>query len=87
MDFEFDPAKSRSNQAKHGIGFEEAKQLWDDEKRVEAPAPSEKEERFLLIGMIEDKHWIAVVTYRTDRIRIISVRRARKVEIENYLGR
>jgi len=34
--------------------------------------------------MIEGKHWSAIVTYRSERIRLISVRRARKEEIAIY---
>ena len=30
MDFEFDKNKSAANKQKHGIDFNEAKQLWDD---------------------------------------------------------
>ena len=35
MQFEFDPEKSRANQAKHGIDFVEAQRLWDDSDLVE----------------------------------------------------
>ncbi|WP_258546973.1 BrnT family toxin [Marinomonas rhizomae] len=45
---------------------------------------SEGEQRFLLVGKIGEKHWSAVVTYRDARIRLISVRRSRKKEIELY---
>jgi hypothetical protein len=34
--------------------------------------------------MIGEICWTAIITYRAERIRIISVRRARTVEIENY---
>jgi hypothetical protein len=84
MDFEFDPVKSTANKAKHGIDFEEAKQLWKDDNLFEVPAPWEEEPRYAVIGMVGAKYWTAIVTYRADRIRIISVRRARTVEIENY---
>jgi hypothetical protein len=36
------------------------------------------------IGKIGDKHWSAVITYRNEKIRIISVRRARKEEVAIY---
>jgi uncharacterized DUF497 family protein len=84
MDFEFDPAKSASNREKHGIDFEEARQLWADPDLLEVPAVSVDEPRFLMIGKIGDKIWSAVVTWRDNRVRIISVRRARPVEIEHY---
>ena len=86
MEFEFDPAKSRANQAKHGIDFEEAQAIWKDDDRFELPLVSEEEPRFLMIGMIGEKHWAAIVTYRSDRIRIVSVRRGRDVEVACYEG-
>ncbi len=84
MNFEFDPAKSASNREKHGIDFEEAQQLWADPDLLEVPAVSVDEPRFLMIGRIGDRIWAAVATWREDRIRIISVRRARPMEIEHY---
>lgn len=47
-------------------------------------ARSTDEARFLLIGKIGSKHWSAVITYRGDKVRIISVRRSRKEEVELY---
>ncbi len=84
MDFEFDPCKSESNKEKHGIDFEEAKALWNDPHLLEIEAQTIGESRFLLIGKIADKHWSAVITYRREKIRIISVRRSRKEEVELY---
>ena len=51
---------------------------------VEVPARTTGEPRWLVIGRMGGKHWSAVVTYREDRIRIISVRRARDEEIGIY---
>lgn len=87
MDFEFDEAKSQSNHAKHGIDFVTAQQLWADHDRIEIPARTEDEPRFLVIGTIDDKCWSAVITYRNDRVRIISVRRSRTEEVEIYESR
>lgn len=87
MEFEFDPDKSASNQNKHGIDFNQAQQLWTDPNRVEIQARTEDEQRFLVIGKISQQHWAAVITYRAERIRIISVRRARDSEIELYESR
>jgi uncharacterized DUF497 family protein len=39
MDFEFDPATSAANLAKHGIDFVAAQALWSDPDRLEIPAP------------------------------------------------
>ena len=84
MKFEFDLKKSLSNKDKHGIDFEEAKALWSDPHLLEIEATSTDEPRFLLIGMINGKYWSAIVTYRGDKTRIISVRRSRKEEVELY---
>ena len=84
MDFEFDDNKSESNESKHGIDFVEAQKLWDDPERLEIPARTEDESRFFVIGQIAGKCWSAVITYREQRIRIISVRRSRKQEIALY---
>jgi uncharacterized DUF497 family protein len=84
MEFEFDPVKSAANKAKHGIDFDEAKALWQDDNRIEITAVSETEDRHSVTGMIQELYWTAFITYRADRIRIISVRRARTVEIEIY---
>ena len=84
MPFEYDPRKSDLNRDKHGIDFEEAQALWDDEASLEIPAKNLDEPRFLVIGKIKGKHWSAVITYRDDNIRIISVRRSRDEEIELY---
>ena len=84
MPFEYDPHKSDLNRAKHGIDFNEAQLLWDDEVFLEIPAKNLDEPRFLVIGKIKGKHWSAVITYRGENIRIISVRRSRDEEIELY---
>ena len=82
--FEFDEAKSRSNRKKHGIDFLQAQALWDDPDLLEIPAKIVDEPRCLLIGIIESKHWSAVVTYRNERIRLISVGRSRPEEVALY---
>ena len=84
MEFEYDARKSASNLAKHGIDFDQAQALWDDLDLLEIPAKTEDEPRWLLIGKIEGKHWSAVVTYRSDVTRIISVRRSRIEEVALY---
>lgn len=86
MEFEFDAAKSRQNREKHGIDFVQAQALWHDPERIEVPARTEDEPRFLVIGRIGTGHWSAVVTYRNERTRIISARRSRPEEIQIYEG-
>jgi len=86
MIFEFDSKKSASNKQKHGLDFDEAQALWNDPDFIEIPVQTIDEPRFLVIGMIEGKHWSGVITYRGDKVRIISVRRSRKEEVEIYEG-
>ncbi len=82
--FEFDHNKSQSNKDKHGIDFDQAKLLWLDSMLVEIPAKTTDESRFLVIGQISEKHWSAIITYRNNNIRIISVRRSRPEEVKIY---
>lgn len=82
--FEFDEDKSQSNLTKHGIDFVGAQKLWDDPDLLEIPAKTVDEDLFLIIGRIAEKHWSGVITYRNESIRIISVRRSRKEEVELY---
>ena len=84
MPFEYDPKKSQNNREKHGINFDESQALWTDEDRLEIPAKTLDEPRYLVIGKIRGKYWSAVITYRGENIRIISVRRSRDEEIELY---
>ncbi len=82
--FEFDAAKSESNRTKHGIDFVEAQRLWNDPMLLEIPAKTDDELRYLVIGVIDGKHWSAAITYRGANIRLISVRRARTEEVALY---
>jgi uncharacterized DUF497 family protein len=84
ISLEFDAAKSESNRTKHGIDFVEAQRLWNDPMLLKIPAKTDDEPRYLVIGLIDDKHWSAVMTYRGDNIRLISVRRARTEEVALY---
>lgn len=84
MRFEFDPNKSLSNFSKHGIDFDVAQNLWNDPDLLEIPAKTTDEPRYLVIGKFDSKHWSAVITYRDNMIRIISVRRSRPEEIDLY---
>ena len=86
MDYEFDIKKSDGNKLKHGIDFYEAQVLWEDSDFIEIPIKTSDEPRYLVIGMIYGKHWTGVITYREDKIRIISMRRSRKEEVEIYEG-
>jgi uncharacterized DUF497 family protein len=84
VNFEFSETKSRANLSKHGIDFIDAQLLWNDPWLLEIPAKTEDEPRYLVIGLINGKHWSAVVTYRGTNIRLISVRRSRTEEVALY---
>jgi uncharacterized DUF497 family protein len=84
MKFEFDQEKSDANKRKHGLDFVEAQVLWEDPDRLQVPARTQGEPRLMLIGRIGDRHWSTIFTIRDDRTRIISVRRSRTKEVEQY---
>ena len=82
--FVFDESKSTLNEEKHGIEFIEAQVLWEDPDRLEIPAMTKGEPRHAIVGKIGQKVWTAIITYRGDTIRIISVRRAHEKEAKCY---
>ncbi len=84
MEFEFDKIKSNANRKKHGIDFVKGQDLWNDPYLVEIPAKTHDEPRYLVVGKIAEKYWSGVITYRNNKIRIISIRRSRKEEVEIY---
>lgn len=82
--FEFDETKNQANLKKHGIDFIDAQLLWNDPRLLEIPAKTEDEPRYLIVGVINNKHWSAVITYRGANVRLVSVRRSRTEEIALY---
>ena len=83
MTFEYDPQKSASNKAKHGIDFAEAQELWKDAPR-QYELGLRDEMRYAVIGKFKGKHWTAIITYRGSVRRIISVRRSDSKETQRY---
>jgi uncharacterized DUF497 family protein len=84
MKFEWDEKKSQANKSEHGIDFNTAIELWNDQDRIEILTNFPAENRNALIGKIGNKLWTAIFTRRVDAIRIISVRRSRKKEAKLY---
>lgn len=89
ISFEWDENKNNINKAKHGVSFEEAKSVFDDDRALVMPDPdhSDEEERFVILGLSEALNLLVVChCYRAgDRIiRIISARKATKTEINYY---
>ncbi|MES2483215.1 MAG: BrnT family toxin [Pseudomonadota bacterium] len=89
LHFEWDPRKATANAKKHGVGFEEAKSVFSDEraKLIDDPDHSEDEDRFVLLGLSGLLRVLVVChCYREEGnvIRIISARKATSRESRFY---
>jgi len=86
VETEWDPAKARSNLAKHGISFSDAEAVFDDEFAISIPDRGPAgENRFVAVGTDALGRVLVVsFTYRQNKIRIISARRATKSERNEY---
>ena len=89
LEFEWNAAKSTANKKKHGISFEEAQSVFSDPnaRLIGDPDHSDEEDRFVLLGMSEKLRVLVVChCYRESdtHIRIISARKAKRIEIESY---
>ncbi len=87
--FVWDDEKNQKNIIKHGISFEEAKSVFDDEEAllIFDPDHSENEDRFIILGMSKGFRLLVVChCYREndEQIRIISARKATKNEGDVY---
>ena len=86
--FEWDEAKNSANLRKHGVSFEEAKSAFADEfgRIIADPDHSDKEDRFILMGVgFRLRVLIVCHCYRQrDAIRIISARKANRLERAQY---
>ena len=86
-EFEWDPAKERSNRRKHGVSFDEATTVFADPFSLNMPDPSHSvsEERFLVLGR-SSKARLLMVAYaeRGPRTRLISARKASPGERHLY---
>ena len=89
MLFEWDPDKNEANLEKHGVSLKEAKVIWEQEHlETESIAYSlDDENRNATVGWIGEEIYVAIWTWREDRIRLISVRRARSYEKEIFIKR
>ena len=89
MIFEWDEEKNQQNRKKHGIWFEEAQAVFEDDyaKVFLDKEHSNQEERFLIIGASSSKRTLIIIhCYRQNEqiVRIISARKASKKEREVY---
>ena len=85
MVFEWDPRKAAANLRKHGVRFADAISVLEDEKGLTVIDQSSGEERWVTIGMDSIGRILVVAyTYRRERVRMISVRRAPAGERGQY---
>ncbi len=86
MDIEFDPDKAAENLRKHGVSFAHAEQALRDSDALTVEDPdAEGESRFVTLGMDSlGRILVVVFTPRRQRTRIISARKASKVEALAY---
>jgi len=88
MTFGWDPEKAAANLAKHGVGFEIAKEAFlDPAASIEIDDSDPAEERWRLIGLAGGRVLFVVYTEQdADVVRIISARKASKREEKIYFG-
>lgn len=85
--FKWDKKKEKQNVTKHKISFKEASTVFRDELSltIDDPLHSSEENRFIIIGESIEKRLLVVVhTERNDHIRIISARKATRIERRYY---
>jgi uncharacterized DUF497 family protein len=85
MRFEWDQAKAKANQKKHGVRFADAVSVFGDERALTVDDPHPDEERYVTIGMDAFTRLLIVVfTWRGKAIRLISAREATRAEQAQY---
>lgn len=86
MEFEWDENKNKSNTQKHGINFNDAKEVFKDENSKIAPDLRKDygEERWKIIGKIYGSIISVIYTVRNKVTRIISARKASSIERKEY---
>jgi uncharacterized DUF497 family protein len=85
VEFEWDAGKAQANWRKHGVDFVDATMVLYDERALTLPDPAPDEERFVTLGLDAFGRILVVVyTWRDDRIRLISARKATARERQQY---
>ncbi len=88
MEFEWDKAKATQNQRKHGVSFADTFGVFEDPNAITLQQKVREEERHVTIGLDAFGRLLVVVyTWRGERIRIISARKATKSEVSQYEGK
>ena len=84
MEFEWDETKRAANITKHGFDFARIGRLLDAPHIIMPARPAQGEDRWLAIGVLDNRVVTAVFTWRGARVRVISIRRARDGERRRY---
>ena len=87
LEFEWDEEKAAESLSKHQVSFTEASTVFEDSlsRTIPDPLHSDEEDRFVILGMSSLQRLLVVVhTYRDDRVRIISARKATSLERNDY---
>jgi uncharacterized DUF497 family protein len=88
MEYEWDPAKNRSNFAKHGFDFDDAELVFDglcstfEDRRFDYG-----ETRFITVGLLAGELVVIAHSVRGESTRIISMRKATQREQKTYQKR
>ena len=85
MEFQWDPDKAAKNLQKHGVRFAEASSIFEDEALLTIADEHPNEERFVAVGTGSlGRILVVVYTVRGESIRIISARKATRIERAQY---
>jgi hypothetical protein len=86
MNIEFDPEKDSINQTKHGISLAMAAFLHWETALIEADNRFDYGElRFIALSPLDSRIYTVVFTYRKPNIRVISLRKSNKKEVQRYV--
>jgi uncharacterized DUF497 family protein len=80
---EFDPNKDEQNVAKHGVSLARFVDI-DVDSAIFARSAHLQEERYVVVGRIDGRLHVGVITYRGERVRVISLRKANRRELRKY---
>jgi hypothetical protein len=87
MDYEWDRNKAASNLTKHGVHFANAVAVFEDAQALTLDDDESDEDRFITIGLDDlGRVLVVVYTWRENRIRVISARKATPLERQEYEG-
>lgn len=85
MNFEFDARKDAANRTKHGISLAEAAQMEWSVMQVRADDRADYgERRWIGAAPLQGRLYVVIFTLRGDNIRVVSLRRANRREIQAY---